>query len=68
MSEQQRSDAPRDSAGESEGAASRPAGSTPPREIPSDQIFAGTHEVLIRHAGEVYRLRLTRNGKLILHK
>jgi hemin uptake protein HemP len=34
----------------------------------SDEIFGGKQEVLIRHAGELYRLRLTRNGKLILHK
>ena len=26
------------------------------------------NEVLIRHQGELYRLRLTRNGKLILTK
>lgn len=36
--------------------------------ISSDDLFHGTREIRIRHAGEVYRLRLTRNGKLILHK
>ena len=36
--------------------------------ISSDELFRGTREVRIRHAGEVYRLRLTRSGKLILHK
>lgn len=34
----------------------------------SADLFQGTREVLINHEGEVYRLRLTRNGKLILHK
>lgn len=41
---------------------------TPPRELRSEELFGGRHEVLIVHAGETYRLRTTRNGKLILHK
>jgi hemin uptake protein HemP len=41
----------------------------PPSEtISSEDLFHGTREVHIRHAGEVYRLRVTRSGKLILHK
>ena len=36
--------------------------------IASEALLKGGREILIRHAGEVYRLRLTRNGKLILHK
>ena len=36
--------------------------------IDSDYLFAKRSEVKIRHAGEVYRLRLTKNGKLILNK
>ncbi len=36
--------------------------------IESDYLFADRNEVEIRHAGEVYRLRITRNGKLILNK
>ncbi len=36
--------------------------------IESDYLFGERHEVQIRHAGEIYRLRLTRNGKLILNK
>ena len=67
MSEQQRPDASREP-GETPDLRVPDTSAGPPREIPSDQIFAGTHEVLIRHAGELYRLRLTRNGKLILHK
>ena len=38
------------------------------RMLTSDDILAGAKEVLISHYGEVYRLRVTRNGKLILGK
>lgn len=38
------------------------------REYESSQLLLGAKEVLIRHAGEVYRLRLTKNDKLILQK
>lgn len=34
----------------------------------SNELLQGRQEVLIEHAGEIYRLRVTRNGKLILHK
>jgi len=34
----------------------------------STKLLGGTREVLIRHGGEVYRLRHTRNDKLILTK
>jgi hemin uptake protein HemP len=36
--------------------------------IPTDFLFHGAQEVLISHHGEHYRLRITRNGKLILTK
>ncbi len=36
--------------------------------IPSEQLLRGNKEVLINHQGNVYRLRCTKNGKLILHK
>jgi hemin uptake protein HemP len=36
--------------------------------IESGALLKGTREVLIRHGGEVYRLRHTRNDKLILTK
>ena len=36
--------------------------------IESVHLFADHKEVQIRHRGEIYRLRLTRNGKLILNK
>ncbi len=34
----------------------------------SQNLFALTNEVRILHAGEEYRLRLTRNNRLILTK
>ncbi len=43
-------------------------GTQPRRVIPSEAILQGQREVIILHAGEEYRLSLTRNGKLILHK
>ena len=42
--------------------------SEPAPVIRSEELLRGTREVLIQHAGELYRLRLTRNGKLILQK
>jgi hemin uptake protein HemP len=39
-----------------------------PLEIESEALLAGRGEIRIRHRGEVYRLTLTRAGKLILHK
>lgn len=36
--------------------------------VDSDELLRGSREVLIRHGGEVYRLRHTRNDKLILTK
>ena len=36
--------------------------------LQSRELLRGTREVLIRHGGEVYRLRHTRNDKLILTK
>ncbi len=38
------------------------------REIDSSSLLQGEKEILIRHGDEVYRLRLTKNGKLILQK
>jgi len=34
----------------------------------SDTLFGGAREVIIEHAGDEYRLRLTSQGKLILTK
>ncbi|MCA9120915.1 MAG: hemin uptake protein HemP [Planctomycetaceae bacterium] len=34
----------------------------------SEELLDGETEAIITHAGEIYRLRCTRNNKLILHK
>lgn len=39
-----------------------------PRCVRSEEILRGDNEVLILHAGAVYRLRHTKSGKLILNK
>ena len=39
-----------------------------PRIVNSSDLLDGKRELLIRHRGEIYRLLLTRNGKLILQK
>ncbi|MDZ4076859.1 MULTISPECIES: hemin uptake protein HemP [Hydrocarboniphaga] len=36
--------------------------------LKSQDLFRGTHELIIEHQGQEYRLRLTRNDKLILNK
>jgi len=49
---------------------------TPPTEtttpdtnsISSQQLFQGRQEICIEHTGQIYRLRITRQGKLILTK
>ena len=38
------------------------------RVIRSEDLLQGYQEILIRHGCEVYRLRVTRAGKLILTK
>jgi hemin uptake protein HemP len=45
-------------------------GSADPRvaEVDSIRLLQGQRELLIRHGGECYRLRHTRNDKLILTK
>lgn len=50
--------------------ADRPPGRKPtlPAIIPTDALFQGNQEILISHNGEHYRLRITKNGKLILTK
>jgi len=39
-----------------------------PDPIPADRLFAGRQEIQIAHRDETYRLRITRNGRLILTK
>jgi hemin uptake protein HemP len=40
----------------------------PQRSLRSEDILQGAREVLIQHGAEIYRLRLTKAGKLILNK
>lgn len=44
------------------------AGLSGPRTVRSEDLMAGATELVITHAGQAYRLRITRNGKLILTK
>lgn len=39
-----------------------------PRRFDAAQLFAGTTEIEIVHEQAVYRLKITRQGKLILNK
>lgn len=45
-----------------------PASGPLPRQITSAELLQGAREVWIRHGEELYRLRHTRSGKLILQK
>jgi hemin uptake protein HemP len=40
----------------------------PPRTLRSAALLGAGREIVILHGGEAYRLRVTRNGKLILTK
>ncbi len=44
------------------------AGAPDNRVIASETLFGGGNELVIRHGTEVYRLRITRQNKLILNK
>lgn len=39
-----------------------------PEHVNSERLFNDSNEIIIVHAGEEYRLRITRAGKLILTK
>lgn len=39
-----------------------------PRSVESSELFQGARVVAITHAGETYRLLVTRNNRLILQK
>ena len=41
---------------------------TSTRVIDSATIFRGESEIMIRHDGVIYRMKITRQGKLILNK
>jgi len=40
----------------------------PMRSISSEALFDGATEIAIHHGGSIYRLKITRQGKLILNK
>jgi hemin uptake protein HemP len=42
--------------------------SVAPREVRLEDLLRGDRELLIRHGEQVYRLRITRNGRLLLTK
>ncbi len=48
----------------------QPATTTAPSKprLRSEDLFRSTQELIIEHCGEEYRLKLTRNNKLILNK
>ena len=39
-----------------------------PAVLEAETLFGGSREIVIVHAGQRYRLRITQNGKLILTK
>ncbi|MDB5334598.1 MAG: Hemin uptake protein hemP [Planctomycetaceae bacterium] len=45
-----------------------PGGIKQPRQVRSDALLHGDRELQIIHGDEIYRLSVTRQGKLILHK
>jgi hemin uptake protein HemP len=58
-------DSPADDAG---GYSASPVGHPACRTVSSSDILQGDREVLIQHGEHVYRLRVTKAGKLILNK
>ncbi|HTO34538.1 MAG TPA: hemin uptake protein HemP [Pararhizobium sp.] len=38
------------------------------RIVESRELFRGDNEILISHDGAIYRMKITRQGKLILNK
>lgn len=46
----------------------RRSGAINPRTVTSQSLFLGDHEIGIEHHGALYRLKITRQGKLILNK
>lgn len=42
--------------------------SQPVKTLESGELFSGAREIAINHAGALYRLKITRQGKLILNK
>lgn len=40
----------------------------PAGQFTTEQLFGATNEIAIVHQGQTYRLRITRQGKLVLNK
>jgi hemin uptake protein HemP len=53
---------------ENEPSASTKQQSSRPRIVNSQELLRGEQEIYIAHQGDTYRLRRTRQGKLILYK
>ena len=49
-------------------ASPQPPDRGPKLRLRTEELFDRRHEIEIEHQGEIYRLRLTRAGKLILTK
>lgn len=64
MADQSTSDAAQNVPPEDEAQPAPPSART----VRSEDLFAGQRVVLIQHAGEEYRLMITRNDRLILQK
>jgi hemin uptake protein HemP len=47
---------------------SRPSMQGPVKTVTSESLFLGDREIGIDHGGALYRLKITRQGKLILNK
>lgn len=45
-----------------------PSSDEPLPEYDTGTLFAGRREIVIRHAGADYRMKITKQGKLILNK
>lgn len=39
-----------------------------PDQFTTDELFRGTSEIVIAHRDALYRLKITRQGKLVLNK
>ena len=62
------SDPPRPASSTSPATPDPPTTPAPGRVISSDELLRGQTEIFITHDNQLYRLRLTRNGKLLLQK
>lgn len=52
----------------SNASAAQPVPLPSPRTLSSGELLQGKQEIFIQHGTEIYRLRQTRTGKLLLYK